>query len=89
MIGARHLTVVTRRECELCSELLALLQPLLEGGLIVIDERDVDADAELFARYCFRVPVVLEDGRELLWGRIEADEVMAALGGTAVAPSDS
>ena len=75
MTGARHLTIVTRRECDLCSELMALLQPLVDAGRASIEERDVDADAALHALYSFRVPVVLEGGHELLWGRIEPAEI--------------
>ena len=57
MLSAMELVFVTREGCGLCEKaeraLWALGVPYLR--------RDVDRDPELFARYTFRVPV-------LLWG---------------------
>lgn len=43
-------------------------------------ERDVDCEAELFALYDFRVPVVLVDGRVVAEGRVDQQVLRRALG---------
>lgn len=85
MTGPRRITLVTRQRCELCAELLELLGPYVGAGAVQIEERDVDADPGLLALYAWRVPVVLEGDAELMWGRIEPSEVMAAFGPSAAA----
>ena len=59
--------LVTRKGCHLCEEALDLLR---RGG-VEVTVRDVDADAELFRLYDFRVPVVLLDGAVIAEGRID------------------
>lgn len=67
--------LVTRRGCHLCDQALEALRDLgVEPRL-----RDVDADAELFRLYDFRVPVVLVDGRVVGEGRVDGEAVLRAL----------
>ncbi len=67
--------LVTRRGCHLCDQALEALRGLgVEPRL-----RDVDADAELFRLYDFRVPVVLVDGRVVGEGRVDGEAVLRAL----------
>jgi glutaredoxin len=68
--------LVTRRGCHLCDGALALLRELA----IEPEQRDVDADPELFRLYDFRVPVVLVDGRVVGEGRLDRDSLRQALG---------
>lgn len=68
--------LVTRRGCHLCDSALAILRELGVEPL----QRDVDQDAELFALYDFRVPVVLVDGRVVGEGKLERDVLSRALG---------
>ena len=72
------LTLVTRQGCHLCDEALSLLQELgLEPQLA-----DVDADAELYRLYDFRVPVLLRDGQVVAEGNITLQALSrAGLGG--------
>lgn len=67
--------LVTRRGCHLCDEALALLRELA----VEPEQRDVDADPELFRLYDFRVPVVLVDGRVIGEGRLDRDSLRRAL----------
>ena len=60
--------LVTRKGCHLCEEALGVLR---RGG-VEVTVRDVDADAELFRLYDFRVPVVLLDGALIAEGRIDS-----------------
>lgn len=80
MSRTRHLELVSRQGCELCSELLALLEPYAQAGRIAVDVVEPEERPELLERYQWRIPVLLEDGRELMWGRVDAAEVTAALG---------
>ena len=76
----RQLRLITRHSCELCEELLALLEPYAASGVIQLDALDVDADPALHAVHTWRVPVLMEGDQELMWGKIEVAEVVAALG---------
>lgn len=67
--------LVTRRGCHLCDDALALLRDL---G-VEPRQRDVDAEAELFDLYDFRVPVVLVDGRVVGEGRLDHQVLSRAL----------
>ena len=69
--------LVTRTGCHLCEDALALLREL---G-VEPRQRDVDADAELFRLYDFRVPVVLVDGRVVGEGRLDRPALSRALRG--------
>jgi len=80
LTGPRRITVITRQRCELCADLLELLGPYASAGAMQIEERDVDTDPGLLALHAWRVPVVLEGEAELLWGRIEPEEVLATFG---------
>ena len=68
--------MITRRGCHLCDEALALLQSM---G-VAPEVRDVDLDANLFAEYDFRVPVVRVEGRVVGVGAIRREPLARALG---------
>ena len=76
----RRLRLVTRHECELCATLEEMLLPYEAAGAIELERLDVDQDTALHAQHAYRVPVLLEGGNELLWGRIEPAEVEETLG---------
>ena len=66
---------MTRHGCHLCEDALALLREL---G-VEPQQRDVDAEPELFDLYDFRVPVVLVDGRPVGEGRLDREVLRRAL----------
>jgi predicted thioredoxin/glutaredoxin len=70
-----EVVLVTRQGCHLCDQALTLLREL------GIDPKlaDVDADAELFRLYDWRVPVVLADNAVVAEGRITQKELERAL----------
>lgn len=70
-----EIELVTRRGCHLCEDALDLLR----GLGVEPRQRDVDAEAELFALYDFRVPVVLVDGRVVGEGRLDPEVLRRAL----------
>ena len=80
MTATRHLVVITRQDCELCEHLLARLAPYQSAGRIILQALDFEDNPAGLAAYVWRLPVVLEDEQELLWGNVGAAEVAAALG---------
>ena len=67
--------LITRQGCHLCDDALGALRA------VGVDpkQRDVDADAELFGLYDWRVPVVMVDGRVVAEGRIDREALRKAL----------
>ena len=70
------LVLVTRRNCHLCDEALAILHDLGAQP----DLADVDSDDRLFDQYDWRVPVLMLEGRVVAEGRMTQDQVRKALG---------
>ncbi len=66
---------MTREGCHLCDE----AEKQLLGLGLEVHARNVDADAELFRLYDFRVPVVLFEGRVIGEGKLDAAAIRAAL----------
>jgi Glutaredoxin-like domain (DUF836) len=74
-----HITFVTRAGCHLCEEARGVvIQVAAETGTPV-EERDVDADPGLRAEYGDWVPVVLVDGRQHGFFRIDEQRLRRAL----------
>lgn len=74
-----HLTLITRVGCHLCEEAEQTLRRLsaeLGFGLQLLD---VDADRDRANEYSDRVPVILIDGREHGYWRVEEPRLRAAL----------
>jgi predicted thioredoxin/glutaredoxin len=69
------LVLVTRQDCHLCDQALALLRELGHEPRLA----DVDADDELFRQYDWRVPVVIADGVVIAEGRVVANQLENAL----------
>jgi glutaredoxin len=74
-----RVTVLTREQCGLCAtaeaEVARICSAVGEGFTTV----DVDTDPELRAEYGDRVPVILVDGREHGFWRVEEERLRAAL----------
>ncbi len=74
------LTLVTRADCELCEVMQAELRSL--SGVLSLPALqlvDVDSDPELQRRYGLKVPVLLLDGAQVCYGRLQADELRRVL----------
>jgi glutaredoxin len=70
------LVLVTRHDCHLCDDALALLRELGAEP----DLADVDSDDRLHDQFDWRVPVLMLDGRVVAEGRMTRDQVRKALG---------
>jgi hypothetical protein len=79
--GRARIELLTRDGCSLCSPARASVARIAgEAGLPWI-ERDVDADPDLADAYGDRVPVVLLDGAEHAYWRVEEQRLRDALAG--------
>jgi len=79
-VPAGRLTVVHRRDCQLCDEMLAELA--LFGRLVPLpplEVVDVDADPQLKRRHGLEVPVLLLDGTVVCRHRLDREELTRLL----------
>jgi glutaredoxin len=75
----RRVTLITRVHCHLCADAETLLRRLASELGFGYEELDVDADATRQAEYSDRVPVILIDGKEHGYWRVEEDRFRAAI----------
>ena len=81
-----ELTLITRQGCHLCEEasndlakLLARFTELHPDKPYTVDVVDVDADSVLRDKYSEEVPVLLLNGEQVSFFRIDIDRVLAKL----------
>ena len=80
MAPANHrVTLITRVGCHLCEQAQGVLLRLRDELGFGYDELDVDADRDRRNEYSDRVPVILVDGKEHGYWRVEEDRLRAAL----------
>lgn len=77
--SGHRVTLITRAGCHLCEDASATLRQMASELGFGYDETDVDDDPDLRAEYSDRVPVVLLDGREHGYWRVEPDRLRRAL----------
>jgi glutaredoxin len=74
-----RVTLLTRVGCHLCEQAKAVLDELAAEDGFTWRELDVDADLKLADEFGDRVPVVLVDGREHGYWRVEPARLRRAL----------
>jgi glutaredoxin len=74
-----YVTLITRDGCHLCEDASVQLTALSAELGFGYEERDVDADGALLAEYGDHVPVIMIDGREHGYWRLEADRFRRAI----------
>ncbi|MDT3438651.1 MULTISPECIES: glutaredoxin family protein [unclassified Pseudofrankia] len=79
--GAPRITLLTRVGCHLCDDARAAVVRVAEQTGVGWRELDVDAEQARADEYGDRVPVVLVDGREHGYWRVEEARLRDALGG--------
>ena len=75
------LTLYSKPGCHLCEDVREILDGLQPTYGYAIEEIDITADAALFARYRYEIPVVLKDGVEIARGRIDEQRLIARIDG--------
>jgi glutaredoxin len=71
-----EVVLYTRAGCHLCDE----AKQVLRDARVAFSEVDIDADADLHARYNEEVPVVFIDGRKAFKYHVDPRELRRRLG---------
>jgi len=74
-----HVTVMTRAQCHSCEAAVEDVRRICGDLGVPWTAEDVDADPELRAEYGDRVPVLLVDGAEHGFWKVEEQRLRAAL----------
>lgn len=77
--GDHEITLITRAGCHLCEEAEGLLRRLRTELGFAYREVDVDASTVLRDEFSDRVPVILLDGKEHGYWRVEEPRLRKAL----------
>ena len=77
----RHLrvTIISRHDCRLCHVVHRVAEQVRHEFAFDLVEMDVDSDPRLVTQYGDRVPVVLLDGREAIFGKVTGGELRMAI----------
>ena len=74
-----ELVVLSRRGCDLCEEMIAVVREVIAGQPARLEVRDIDADPELRARHDEEIPLLLVNGRLAFKYRVSAGELRRRL----------
>lgn len=77
----RLVTLVGRPGCHLCDDAQAVVERVCGDLGVVWERRDITLDPELYERYWEQVPVVLVDGRQHTFWRVDEGRLRGALAG--------
>ena len=80
-VSEARITLITRVGCHLCDDARAAVARVADEAGVGWRELDVDADPARSDEYGDRVPVVLVDGREHGYWRVEETRLRDALAG--------
>lgn len=83
MRGQREILLYTRSGCRLCDEMQAALAPWLREHAAVLTLVPIDSDPALLATFGERIPVLILDGEEVCFGRLDSDLLQEAWSGRA------
>jgi len=70
---------LTRVDCHLCQSARETIAEVVGGRDVSVREVDIDTDDDLAGQYGWDVPVVLLDGRQHSFHRVEKDRLTRAL----------
>ena len=78
-----QLTLIGKPGCHLCDDARVAITEVVEGlqdaSRVTIEERSILDDAELHAKYVEEIPVVLIDGRQHTYWRVDKTRLATAL----------
>lgn len=74
-----ELTFLTRADCHLCETARTTVTEVAAGRDVTVSEIDIDTDDELAAQYGWDIPVVLLEGRQHSFHRVDRDRLARAL----------
>jgi glutaredoxin len=77
--SARTVTLIGKPGCHLCDDARAVVAKVAAETGAAVAEQDITQDAELYDRYWEQIPVVLVDGEQHTFWRVDEDRLRAAL----------
>jgi glutaredoxin len=75
----KTVTLIGRPGCHLCDDARAVIEKVAAETGAVVTEQDITQDAALYDRYWEQIPVVLVDGEQHTFWRVDERRLRAAL----------
>jgi glutaredoxin len=79
--AAKTVTLIGKPGCHLCDNARAVVEKVAGELGAVVEERDITQDEELYRKYWEQIPVVLVDGEQHDFWRVDERRLRAALTG--------
>ncbi|PRH79476.1 NrdH-redoxin [Streptomyces solincola] len=79
--GPRAVTLIGRPGCHLCEDARAVVAAVCAETGAVWEERDITLDPELHRAYWEQIPVVLVDGEQHTFWKVDPERLRRALTG--------
>lgn len=79
--GVRMVTLVGRSGCHLCEDAREVVASVCGPLGVAWEEKSIEDDAELHRAYWEQIPVVLIDGEQHTFWRVDPDRLRRALDG--------
>ncbi|MBY8889137.1 glutaredoxin family protein [Streptomyces sp. PTM05] len=76
----RVVTLIGKPDCHLCDDARAIVTKVASEVGATVEERDITRDEELFRVYWEQIPVVLIDGEQHDFWRVDERRLRKALG---------
>ncbi|MFJ2744504.1 glutaredoxin family protein [Streptomyces sp. NPDC087440] len=79
--GERVVTLIGKPGCHLCDDARVVVEGVCGELGVRWEERDISVDAELHREYWEQIPVVLVDGEQHTFWKVDAGRLRRELGG--------
>nr|WP_079023339.1 glutaredoxin family protein [Streptomyces odonnellii] len=79
--GERVVTLLSKPGCHLCDDARAVVAAVCAEAGASWEEKDITQDDALYRAYWEQIPVVLVDGEQHTFWRVDADRLRRELGG--------
>jgi glutaredoxin len=80
MAGMRTVTLIGKPGCHLCDDARVVIEKVAAELGAAVEERDINQDEELYRAYWEQIPVVLVDGEQHTFWRVDEGRLRRALG---------
>ncbi|MER8120610.1 MULTISPECIES: glutaredoxin family protein [unclassified Streptomyces] len=77
--GERLVTLIRKPGCHLCDDAQAVIEKVCGELGVPWDQKDIGEDKALYDQYWEQIPVVLVDGEQHTFWRVNADRLRKAL----------
>ncbi|OIJ63240.1 glutaredoxin family protein [Streptomyces mangrovisoli] len=79
--GDRLVTLVRKPGCHLCDDAQEVVERVCEDLGVPWERKDISEDRDLYDTYWEQIPVVLVDGRQHTFWRVDEDRLRRELAG--------